>query len=228
MKKILSAIISLFVVASSYAKSYDELLKEAESYEAKKEWFYALGAYYEASKISEGSETAGQKYKELNSVIRNGKPGYGEFNDFTLHDEWVNLIKNAEKYFTETFPYSITFDNLESSSIDFEKKTADYKLLLDVKNTNFYDNALEILKAGYQKVHRSDWKDLESDTKNLWFMSEMSDVGYVGIHNTGIMSYPIYMPVFTGLYKVSVYSSKYEKFEKSNELWFNHFFCVIE
>lgn len=218
MKKKIFIFLIMVVSAFLYAETYEELLKKADQYEAKKEWFYALGSYYDAIKIANDTDTARQKFGQLSDCIRNGNPGYGSFNDFTLHDEWVNLIKNAEKYFTETFPYSITFDNLESSSINYEKKTADYKLSLEVKNSSFYDNALEILRTGYQKVRRSDWKDLESDTKELWFMKKPDNVGYVGIHNTGIMSYPTYIPIFTETYKISVYNTKYTSFEKSNEL----------
>ena len=217
MKKKIFIFLIMVVSAFLYAETYEELLKKAEQYEAKKEWFFALGSYYDAIKIANDSDTARQKFGQLSDCIKNGNPGYGSFNDFTLHDEWVNLIKNAEKYFTETFPYSITFDSLESSSINYEKKTADYKLSLEVKNSSFYDNALEILRTGYQKARRSDWKDLESNTKNLWFMNDPDKVGYVGIHNTGIRSYPIY-PIFTETYKVSVYNTKYTSFEESKEL----------
>ena len=218
MKKKISIFLIMVLSAFIYAETYEELLKKAEQYETKKEWFFALGSYYDANKISNGSDIAREKFSQLCDCISNGNPGYGSYNDFTLHDEWVNLIKNAEKYFTETFPYSITFDDLTSSSLNYEKKTADYKLSLEVKNSSFYDTALNILRTGYQKVRRADWNDLESDTKELWFMKKQSDVGYVGIHNTGIMSYPTYIPIFTGTYKVSVYNTKYTTFEKSNEL----------
>ena len=115
MKKKIFIFLIMVVSAFLYAETYEELLKKAEQYEAKKEWFYALGSYYDAIKIANDSDTARQKFGQLSDCIKNGNPGYGSFNDFTLHDEWVNLIKNAEKYFTETFPYSITFDSLESS-----------------------------------------------------------------------------------------------------------------
>ena len=210
MKKKIFIFLIMVVSAFLYAETYEELLKKAEQYEAKKEWFYALGSYYDAIKIANDSDTARQKFGQLSDCIKNGNPGYGSFNDFTLHDEWVNLIKNAEKYFTETFPYSITFDSLESSSINYEKKTADYKLSLEVKNSCFYDNALEILRTGYQKARRSDWKDLESDYKSLWFISD----GFAMILHS---SWDGSLTSSLDFYRKSVYSTKQEKINKVSE-----------
>lgn len=210
MKKKIFIFLIMVVSAFLYAETYEELLKKAEQYEAKKEWFYALGSYYDAIKIANDSDTARQKFGQLSDCIKNGNPGYGSFNDFTLHDEWVNLIKNAEKYFTETFPYSITFDSLESSSINYEKKTADYKLSLEVKNSSFYDNALEILRTGYQKARRSDWKDLESDYKSLWFISD----GFAMILHS---SWDGSLTSSLDFYRKSVYSTKQEKINKVSE-----------
>ena len=210
MKKKIFIFLIMVVSAFLYAETYEELLKKAEQYEAKKEWFYALGSYYDAIKIANDSDTARQKFGQLSDCIKNGNPGYGSFNDFTLHDEWVNLIKNAEKYFTETFPYSITFDSLESSSINYEKKTANYKLSLEVKNSSFYDNALEILRTGYQKARRTDWKDLESDYKSLWFISD----GFAMILHS---SWDGSLTSSLDFYRKSVYSTKQEKINKVSE-----------
>ncbi len=173
MKKIIIYIFSLSFVVSLFAKSYDELIKSGEDFENKKQWIYALGAYYDAMQIAEDSEIAKQKYDELSDCIKNGNPGFGTFNVFSMHDEWVNLIKNAEQYFTKTFPYKITYENedLKMDSADYENRTANYKLALKVEQTDLYKDVLEILKTGYSKTDHKDWTDLEAEYKSLWFNS---------------------------------------------------------
>lgn len=210
MRKFLIIILSLLLTSISYAKSYDEFIQEAEQYENKKEWFYALGAYYNAMKFSDNSDVALQKYTELSDCIKSGKPGFGEFNVFSMHDEWVNLIKNAEKYFTETFPYMISYDTLEMDSANYEKKTANYKLGLTVNQSEFYKNAREILKNGYEKTNHSDWKDLESDYKSLWFISD----GFAMILHS---SWDGSLTSSLDFYRKSVYSTKQEKINKVSE-----------
>lgn len=210
MRKFLIIILSLLLMSISYAKSYDEFIQEAEQYENKKEWFYALGAYYNAMKVSDNSDVAQQKYTELSDCIKSGKPGFGEFNVFSMHDEWVNLIKNAEKYFTETFPYMISYDTLKMDSANYEKKTANYKLGLTVNQSEFYENAREILKNGYEKTNHSDWKDLESDYKSLWFISD----GFAMIRHS---NWEGSLTSSVDFYRKSVYSTKQEKVNKVSE-----------
>ena len=210
MRKFLIIILCLLLTSISYAKSYDEFIQEAEQYENKKEWFYALGAYYNAMKVSDNSDVAHQKYTELSDCIKSGKPGFGEFNVFSMHDEWVNLIKNAEKYFTETFPYMISYDTLEMDSANYEKKTANYKLGLTVNQSDFYKNTREILKNGYEKTNHSDWKDLEADYKSLWFISD----GFAMILHS---SWDGSLTSSIDFYRKSVYSTKQEKINKVSE-----------
>ncbi len=211
MKKIFLSFFCILLTTVSYAKTYDELMHEAEQYENKKEWFYALGAYHNAINISkEDTNSAKQKYIELSECIKSGKPGYGDFNVFSMHDEWVNLIKNAEKYFTENFPYTIIYNTLEMDSVNYEKKTANYKLGLTVKQSDFYKNALEILKSGYENTNHSDWKDLESNYKSLWFISD--DFAML-LHSNWDGS----LTSSLDFYRKSVYSTKQEKINKVSE-----------
>ena len=207
MKKIILIIFSLLFTSVSFANSYDEILIEAEKYENNKEWIYALGAYHDAMKISEDSNIAKHKYDTLIECIKEGNPGFGEFNLFSIHDEWVNLIKNAEKFFTETFPYKITYESLEMYSADYENKTANYKLSLIVNQSDFYKDVLKALQDGYEKTNHADWKDLD---KNLWFLS---DSFTMLLHSSwdGSLSSTV------DFYRKSVYSTKQEKINKFTE-----------
>ena len=166
MKKLLFGLILLSLSVAIHSKTYEELLQAGKNYETKKEWFYALGAYYDAMKLSDNPEEAKQKYTELSECIKSGKPGYGEFDVFTLHDEWVNLIKNAERFFTERFPYKISVGELEMYDADYNKKTAGYTIDLKIEQTELYKNARDIIQDGSKKANvHEDWNEL----KQLWF-----------------------------------------------------------
>lgn len=210
MKKLLLCSLLFSIVFSTYAKSYEELLKDGEDFENKKQWIYALGAYYDAIQVSEDYEDAEQKYDKLSNCIREGNPGFGEFNIFSMHDEWVNLIKNAEQYFTKTFPYEISYENIEMDSADYESRTANYKLSLKVEESGLYKDVLEILKTGYSKTDHKDWTDLESDNKTLWFNNSgiwtFKTSGWDGILSSRFNTY-----------RKSVFNTKHEKIEKVTE-----------
>lgn len=212
MKKIIIYIFSLSFVVSLFAKSYDELIKSGEDFENKKQWIYALGAYYDAMQIAEDSEIAKQKYDELSDCIKNGNPGFGTFNVFSMHDEWVNLIKNAEQYFTKTFPYKITYENedLKMDSADYENRTANYKLALKVEQTDLYKDVLEILKTGYSKTDHKDWTDLEAEYKSLWFNSPGIAVLEHSSWNGSLVS-------IVNFWRESAFNTKYEKLNKVTE-----------
>lgn len=210
MKKLLLCSLLFLIVFSTYAKSYEELIKDGEDFENKKQWIYALGAYYDAIQVSEDYEDAEQKYDKLSNCIREGNPGFGEFNIFSMHDEWVNLIKNAEQYFTKTFPYEISYENIEMDSADYESRTANYKLSLKVEESGLYKDVLEILKTGYSKTDHKDWTDLESDNKTLWF----NNSGFWTFKTSGgdgILSSRF------DIYRKSVFNTKHEKIEKDTE-----------
>lgn len=210
MKRFFITLICIFTSVVSYAGTSEELIRKAETYESKKEWIYALGTYHEAMNISEDSEISKQKFEQLCECIKNGNPGYGEFTVFSMHDEWVNLIKNAEKYFTENFPYKMTYAELSMASADYKNKTANYNLKLIAEQSNFYKQVLEMLKIGYEKTNHSDWNDLEGKYKSLWFMSD----GFAMLlHSSwdGSLSSSI------DFYRKSVYSTKQEKINKVTE-----------
>ncbi len=184
MKKLLFGLVLLSMSLTIHSKTYEELLQAGKNYESKKEWFYALGAYYDAMKLSDNPEEAKQKYTELSECIKSGKPGYGEFDVFTLHDETERLIKNAERFFTERFPYKITFDNLKMGSVNYKNKTADYILSVDIKETDLYKNALNILSTGFNKYDMPDMWYYENSRISNDFERKDGNVKKTGLYKT--------------------------------------------
>ena len=161
MKKLLSLVlIALVSVSAMFAQTYEELLAKAKNYEAKKEWVYAMGYYYDAAFAENAQEEAVQKFVALADEIGNGNPGFGKFNVFSLHDEWVNLVKNFVKYFTEFSPYVVWYDGelvLNEKKTDYKAKKATYDMKCSLVPTQKFRYIEYALQEGYKKSKKDDW-----------------------------------------------------------------------
>ncbi len=164
MKKVLFFIfIGVLCSITTFAKSYSDCIAEAKKYEAQKRWCYALGSYYDAmgaDELPENKMEAYEKYNKLKNVILSGKPGFGKFNEFTIHDEWKNLLIDAEKYGSNINIYDIEIGNLERTALDYETRTATYDARINFKLSNRYENTISVIIQGYKEAYKSDWKDL--------------------------------------------------------------------
>ena len=72
------------------------MVKQASEYESKKQICYSLGILYDAMMLEKrnGISAIGtEKYNELSSIIRSGRPGRGSYNDFQYHEKKKNLLK---------------------------------------------------------------------------------------------------------------------------------------
>lgn len=139
------------------------LIDKAKAYEQKKQWTYALNAYYEAMSMNVDpaiKEEAAGYYTELADAIKKGNPGKGTYNDFVLHDEWKNLLINAEKFGTEYGRYAFTIGKLTKGALDYAKKTATYTAEIKYSESERYKNVIGVIDAGYTKAYKNDWKDL--------------------------------------------------------------------
>lgn len=162
MKKLISvfALCALFC-SGIFAQSdeYTTLLKKAKDYEEKKLYVSALCTYYDAVKATPSQEDseAMQNYKKLGGCIDIGNPGYGEFDEFSLYDDWLVLLKDFEQYWTENPPIAVHFEDIERGKIDRETRTASYS----VKTWYGYSPKANIIGVriinGLDKVRRDDW-----------------------------------------------------------------------
>ncbi len=200
MKKFLWLIVSIMLAVSMVsAQSYKELVAKGKEYEKNKEWIYALGCYNDAIQLQDKDGEAQDLYMKLFTTIVSGKPGYGDFDMFTLHDEWEALVKNAEKYFTENFPYTISSGDIERRFVNYENRTADYAVPISVENSKFYSSVRTCLYACYK------YADKESNLKNILWISQQTPYG-TDNYNGSWTSYP----------KQSVCSSKKDELDKAN------------
>lgn len=163
MKKIISFIIAAICFTSLFAETCDDYFKKALAYEEEKNWVLALDAYYDAIITDEpvqNRQEAYQKFNNLKKEIMSGKPGYGEFDEFDLHDEWKNLLIQMEKYAYTRVPYIITTGELERGDLNYKTKTASYNCNVNINYSQRFRIIKEIIVRGFRIVRKSDWDDI--------------------------------------------------------------------
>lgn len=181
MKKTLMLLVAMIGIMPLFAKGYAEYLAEAKNYEAQKKWVYVLGSYYDALGTDgdfESKKEAYEAYKKLSDAIEAGNPGLGTFSEFTLHDEWKKLLIDAEKYGSSICIHDIKL-SLTKGDLDYATKTATYiaKAFTETKldpwsetiNENAsqrYNATIEVIRRGYERAWREDWKDLPAASGN--------------------------------------------------------------
>lgn len=115
MKKLILLVLVAFCSTSIFSQSaeYTALLKKAKDYEAKGEYVYALGTYYDAVATEQTSKGI-EAYNAFNSLAGKLSKGSmlsvkGDEEDFLF---WYNLKKNYNKYWTENCPRTFHFSEL--------------------------------------------------------------------------------------------------------------------
>ncbi|MBR4323402.1 hypothetical protein [Treponema sp.] len=153
--------------AEEEKKRVAEFLKPAKDFENKKQWCYALGEYYKILEnmtynYSKYRSEIRREYDRLASIIASGKPGDGNYDEFSLYDEWKKLLMEAEKFGTEYGRYSFLIGDLKKGELDYTTKTATYSCDIKIEDSEIYEAVFTIIKNGYKNAYKSDWKDLPS------------------------------------------------------------------
>ncbi len=196
-------------VSISFLFGIGALCSECGIYEANKEWAFALDAYYSALGCSDEASVkfeAYEAYSNIVSAIEEGKPGPGTYNVFTLHDEWKNLLINAEKLGSTTCMLDITLDKLELDSLDYSNRTANYKGKIDVNNSSRYERIIGLIEKGYKTARRSDWSDIPSSWPRDSVSYEKNNVYNVN----GALVYYYYGSYYNAFYESTSGSGYYE------------------
>ena len=153
---------------------YAALLTQAKDYEAKKQYASALGTYWEAARAeqSEKAADAVEGYLKLEATIEDGNPGYGDFDEFTLYDDWVLLLKDFERYWTEHPAVGFKIGDIKKGDIDRATRTASYAVRVWWGYSHKAQDMRYSLQKGLQKVRKSDW----SGVSGYWpFVSVYAD-----------------------------------------------------
>jgi formylglycine-generating enzyme len=158
----------IFAQTIKETEEYKYLLNKGKLYQEKKEWCYALGYYYDAiTKMANDpvqAEEAFTCYCTIANSVQSGKPGLGIFDEFSLHDNWMFLLQNAEKYWTEFCPCSFVFNDLEKGAVNFKNRTATYELDVQTRATKKYIAIMNnLIIEGLKKAYRFDWTDIPTN-----------------------------------------------------------------
>jgi len=166
MKSKRYALMFLFFMSVSlvFSKTSTEYIADGKNFETKKQWCHALGAYFDAMSADENNTTnAGELFDKLAEQIFNGNPGFGEFNVFTLHDEWKNLLVETEKWASDfcTFYINLRGIRFNRGELDYSTKTAEYNATGVTWGRLFkYKCIMGIIQEGYKKAVKNDWHDM--------------------------------------------------------------------
>ena len=165
MKKIIFVLSLMGLCAFAFSQNDEAkaFIAKAKQCEAQKKYASALGNYYDAIVADlDNAGTIFEDYQRIRNQIISGQPGFGNYNEFTLYDNWVLLLKDAEAYWTANCPYVFSFSGLKKEDVNYEKRTADYSV--EVK-TAYSEKYLEIVQntliEGLKKVCVDSWGGLK-------------------------------------------------------------------
>ena len=217
MKKLLIAVLAMLCVLPLFAKNYSEYLAEAKKYESQKKWCYALDSYYDAmgtDELPENKMDAYESYSKLKNAIISGNPGFGNFNEFTIHDEWKNLLIDAEKYGSSISIYDITIGELERGALDYKTRTATYNAKIDYRLGDRYNHTISIIEQGYKSAYKNDWTDLPKEWPLYSVSSKYDNVYNIDgalVYTRDVKVYNLEIPVYINAF--------YELELASKNLW---------
>lgn len=160
-KKIIIILVTVFSVSimSAQTSEYENHMKKAREYEKYEKWIYALGEYYDAMTVENTikARTAYDSWCSLSEKIETGYPGYSEYDEFSVVDKWMTMLKDYEKYWTDNCPIFVIYGIPERTYLNREDKTATYRMWLSWDTTNKYEIIRDIYKTGFKKAYNKDW-----------------------------------------------------------------------
>ena len=162
------SVLFLCLISSGIAAEQAKL-DTAIQYEKEGKVIHALASYWdilEQSSVEESFE-AYRRYTELSEAIINGNPCTEEFGIFERYDKWIMLAKDYELLWNEECPFYIIVSDLRKNSTDLQNRTANFSLSLTTELTKKYSTISSIVKKGFAKIYRADWKEIDKNWPSL-------------------------------------------------------------
>lgn len=163
MKKILVLIMVLtcgFLCFGQDAK-FSTLMEKAKKYEQDKKMVYAIGTYldaYAAGKTLDEKKLAYNSYFRIADAVAFGKPGLDEYDEFTLHDEWMKLLDDFDAYWLENYPKTVFVNNFEWQEVDLKNRTQGMIIGFSMPDSKKYSLMCDIVKHGLRNCDISFWE----------------------------------------------------------------------
>lgn len=134
-------------------------------------------ANYWDSIAAGGSKADYERYMELAAAIQSGRPGLGEYDGSELHDSWIALLEDFERYWSEHCPrtfhvevlkkylsYTVEPDESvrnEDGSAGFTyRDTVNYFTSITPDFSLKYCEIRDVVLAGLRRARRPEWADI--------------------------------------------------------------------
>lgn len=171
-----AAMVLLAAVGAAFADEakYNELLAKGKDYEAKKQWVYAMGTYWDAIlEYPQGAKDANDGFnriragfaeynKSVGKFIGTGNPGPGEYDIFSCYDGWINVCKEFEVYWNEHSDeiYYVPEVECKKGEADMKSRTMTYEFKEKIDFTQKFSTIWGCVGDSFDIGYRSDWDEI--------------------------------------------------------------------
>lgn len=135
----------------------------AENFYQQGNYFQALVNYYDEINLNPENVDAKNQYEKISSMFKNGKPSFDELDVFEIHDEWFNVLRSFENYWTKNCPFEFYISSLRLSTVDFNSRTVNYNSDVRIQHTPKYQEIYSIIKTGFDKAYKTEWTGVNSN-----------------------------------------------------------------
>ena len=175
-KLFVAAAVLLAAAGAAFADEakYNELLAKGKDYEAKKQWVYAMGTYWDAIlEYPQGAKDANDGFNRIRAgfieynesarkYIGTGNPGPGEYDIFSCYDGWINVCKEFEVYWNEHSDeiYYVPEVKYEKGEADMKSRTMTYDFKGKIDFTQKFSTIWGCVGDSFRTAYRDDWNDI--------------------------------------------------------------------
>lgn len=202
-----AAMVLLAAVGAAFADEakYNELLAKGKDYEAKKQWVYAMGTYWDAIlEYPQGAKDANDGFNriragfaEYNESVREfigtGNPGPGEYDIFSCYDGWINVCKEFEVYWNEHSDeiFYVRKIEYEKGEADMKSRTMTYDFKGKIDFTQKFSTIWHCIGDSFRTAYRDDWNDIPAQWPAVSMFKDSKTIPVVRFIGACNMSNPL-------------------------------------
>lgn len=161
MKKLIITLTVACICMSAFAQNdkAKAFFAKAKELESQKKYASAMGNYYDAIIADEENcDEALEAFQRIQNQILSGQPGFDNYNEFSLYDNWRLLLRDAEVYWTTNRSNTFSFCNLSKENVNYDKRTADYTVHIETRCSEKYETiVLDTIRKGIEKAYVESW-----------------------------------------------------------------------
>ena len=202
-----AAMVLLAAVGAAFADEakYNELLAKGKDYEAKKQWVYAMGTYWDAIlEYPQGAKDANDGFnriragfaeynKSVGKFIGTGNPGPGEYDIFSCYDGWINVCKEFEVYWNEHSDeiYYVPEVECKKGEADMKSRTMTYDFKGKIDFTQKFSTIWHCIGDSFRTAYRDDWNDIPAQWPAVSMFKDSKTIPVVRFIGACNMSNPL-------------------------------------